>query len=574
MGINRKIKIYRSLCIIGAVATVVVLIIALLSPAKGYETSIYTSTPLIVWILIAFNITLSVTLVFREAYLNKDNKRWLFALFILMANCLLVLLMSVIRGYFVVGSDTLVHIGYVKDLANGVGSPLNVYPLLHVIPTIFVRLGVSVELATNLSPLYWYLIYVGSFYWLAKLICQSKSEIILMTTLSALLFLPHSISLAGSTAGVAIFPLTLVLIVRVCREFNIINTAILLVFIAMLIYFYPLAVEIAVVAFILACFVLVKRRKVILLVLLGLLVGITAWVAINRSYLFSEIFNDIVSSFSSAKILPSLSGIELTQVNSTLSAVALLLRRFGSEIVLGGIAVISLFWMARSYIRNRNKYYLYFGLLFIIINLMWVAGWYMRMPNYNFTLIRMMYWAVPSSILLVAWFVARLLKRYNKALTLILVLIVLLPISLFGIVNKHGSSFLGVANTQETYQHVKGIQWLVENGNPSIYIVHLNGQRTSRYVAEIYGGKWLSDNREYYRQEDMEYVAYAKFSYNEYETMGEAYDRDIYLVVTKKDRTLLSWERDKLYKIETDPTATLIYQDGDEFQAYYVRGTK
>jgi hypothetical protein len=203
---------------------------------------------------------------------------------------------------------------------------------------------------------------------------------------------------------------------------------------------------------------------------------------------------------------------------------------------------------------------------------MWITGWYMRMPNYNFTLIRIMYWAVPASILLVTPFVDWLLKRRYRILSLILILIVLLPMSLFGIVNKHGSSFLGVANTQETYQHVKGIQWLVENGNPSVYIVHLNGQRTSRYVTEIYGGQWLSDNRDYYRREDMEYIGYAKFSYDEFSTMGEAYDEDIYLVVTKKDRTLLSWEKDKLYKIETDPTATLIYKDGEEFQAYYVRG--
>jgi hypothetical protein len=271
---TNRIRLFLIICIICAVLTIIALAIALLSPSIGYETSIYTGTPLEVWIFIAVNITICVTLLTIEAYQNKNDKWWFIPLGILMVNCILVLLMSVFRGYYTVGSDTLMHIGYVKDLANGIISPLNVYPLIHLIPALLVKLSMSAELATNLSPLYWYLIYVGSFYWLARIICHNKREIIIMTMLSALLLLPHGAGLAGTMVAVSIFPLTLVMIIRLCRKVSIKNVIIFILFIVFISFLHPLALEVAFIALLLAIVILMKHRKKIFIIGGCLLIGL------------------------------------------------------------------------------------------------------------------------------------------------------------------------------------------------------------------------------------------------------------------------------------------------------------
>jgi hypothetical protein len=142
--------------------------------------------------------------------------------------------------------------------------------------------------------------------------------------------------------------------------------------------------------------------------------------------------------------------------------------------------------------------------------------------------------------------------------------------ALFGMFNRYLSEFVGAENTQVTQQQIQGIKFLVEIGNPETYLVHLNGLRTSRYVASLYGAEWARIKRKYYWIQKME--GWNNFNYNKYKTLGDAYDEDIYLVVTKQDKTLPRWEKDKLSKINNDPTATLLYKDGEEFEAWFVNG--
>lgn len=565
MGTHKPLSmpIFYIVCFISLVLTCFAFILSLNSPAQGYEVSIYTSTPSKIWVIIGVNIVISIVLLVNEARIKSQSKRWLWALGILILNNSIVLLMSVLRGYFAVGSDTLMHIGYVRDLANGIISPLNIYPLLHLIPAFFVKLGMTPSLATNLSPLYWYLIYISSFYCLAKI--AFKENIILVVTLSALLFIPHSAGLAGTNVAVSVFPLTIVATMIVCRNFNLINIIIFILFIVYVLFLHPLALEVAFIALFLSLFIVGSYRKNVFILIGSLVIVVTVWQVFTRGDIISEVVNDLWASLGRIKF-PSLNGVQLAQTNGEYSSIMLLLRKYGGELLLGSLAFVSLIVMAVKY-RSLTRYKLYFIIIFVAVNLMWIAGWLLHLPRYNFALIRIMYWAVPTSIIVVSLILKHLPKNI---LTMLLLIIIILPMALFGIFNRYLSEFVGAENTQVTQQQIQGIKFLVEIGNPETYIVHLNGQRTSRYVASLYGAEWTRKNRGYYWVQKME--GWNNFNYNKYKTLGDAYDEDIYLVVTKQDKTLPRWENDKLYKINNDPTATLLYKDGEEFEAWFVNG--
>lgn len=600
MGIIKKIVTYQTICIISALLSGVALLVAVASPANGYEISIYSSTPLAVWTFLILSTILCGFLIMKEASQDKTNSRWLYAFGILIANGIIILLMSVLRNYYTIGGDTLMHIGYVEDLSNGIISAQNRYPMVHLIPTGLVMVGLSSSLATNLSPVFCYVIYVASFYGLARIIWTDNRKVIIATTLSAILLLPHGTGIAATLVGASMFPLTLLVLFKLRQDFKIKYIIAFLGFIIMVSLLHPLALEVAFIALIVACFVFAGNRwKLTALTILLLPMAIWWygywWNTDVPFVLIKDVTASIVPSNTLpatdvmlptpskvlpqvigetngwTSVLPSMVGIQATETIGESNGLSLILRRYGSEILLGCLAILSLIIIAKKYIRrtDRNVWYVNFGSLFLILNLMWLVGWYLQLDVYNSALSRMINWVPTVSIVLVTPLLVKLLgSRKMRMLSLMAVAIVLVIISGYAIFNLYPSPITGVENKQVTHQEVKGIAWLIEKGEPSTPIVHLNSQRVSRYVAALYGVEWCRNNQIYYWLHELNYKK--GFSYNNHLSIAEEYSEDVYLVVTKLDRMLPRWTKEKLYYLESDIAATLIYKDGDEFQVWYV----
>lgn len=609
MGVDILMKLmkfvnYNSTCGFCVVLTAVAFAVAIMNPAIGYELSIYVSTPLAVWVLILFNMAVGVLLLVREASQGKPSNRWWFALGILMANGIVVLLMSVLRDYYTVNrGDALMHIGYVRDLANGIVGIQNIYPGIHAIPALLVLAGLSPSVATNLSPLFCYLIYVSSFYFLARFFWGDRQKVILATCLSAILLLPHAVGLAATFVAATMFPLTLLLLLRMRHDFKIRDIVIYLVFVAAMSVLHPLAFEVVLITLITACFVFSSNRwKLVALTVVVLPVSIWwygHWYRVDViPVLFHDVTNSVVTlanttqsqempstvqespsslipaeeSNSLSLLLPSISGIKATQTTADFSTWSLLLRRYGGEMLLGCLAMVTMGLIVKKGMRAifRDSMVLYFCCLFMVLNLLWVAGWYLQMPVYNASLIRLMYWVTTVSVILTTPLVVMLvgLKKLGK-LSLAISVFVLSAIACFSVFNRYPSPIIGVENLQVTYQEMKGMVWLAENVDPSNYVIHLNSQRMSRYMAAIYGATWARENQAYIWLSKYEECK-SMFSYNDHLSISEEYPVGFYLVVTKLDRALPRWESDKLYMIESDPAAALIYEDGNEFQVFRV----
>jgi len=599
MGIAKYMRLrkYKVTCVILAILSGLAGFIAVQSPAAGYEVSIYTSTPIAVWVLIIINIITCIALLINEASREGTDKRWLFPLGILVANGVIVLSLSVLRGYYTIGSDTLVHMGYVKDLSNGILSSQNNYPVIHIIPAILVRMGLSARTAANIVPALCYLTYVTSFYWLAKYIWKSNKKIIIATTLSTALLLNCGIGLKGVLVAVSIAPLTMLLVLRLRNEFTIRRGVAFLAILAVISYLHALALEVAIIALIVACIYSAQNRfRFILFTAVALLM-----VFVLNVYLYELV--PTLPSAGEVALLPAegvastpvgeaVNGggfslysfkelMETTQTAGDFGVLSLILRRYGSEILIGLLAIISLMVMASKYVRGlcRNKIYIYFGSLFIILNMLWVIGWglqvwFWQSGLYNtyfriacaVVLVRLLYWIPFCSIIIATPLLAKLMSARKLRRSLMVIVIVVMSVST--LFNVYPSPIVGVVSSQITHQHVGSIVWLLENGNPDNKIIHLNTYRPNRFVAALYGVEWCWDNRIAYWFHG--YEPPRDFSYNNSSSMGYEYPCDIYLIVTKMDKSFARWEKDKLHLLGSDPATTLIYKDGDEIEIWFV----
>lgn len=103
--------------------------IAYSSPAPTYELSLYSSTPLLFWCGIGVAFLISILL-----SLYSDGMIWKLALFLGILSFFVVVALPLTRNYHFYGpTDSLTHLGYVRDIAQGDLSALNlVYPGFHL----------------------------------------------------------------------------------------------------------------------------------------------------------------------------------------------------------------------------------------------------------------------------------------------------------------------------------------------------------------------------------------------------------------------------------------------------------
>lgn len=120
----------RSLVLSGGfIAAGLGILVAHGEPARGYETSIYAATPWLTWAL--FGIALLLALV-AGLFWSTTWQRYL-AIGLGSTTMTAIVMLPLIRGYRYLGhADSLTHLGWAKDMLNGVIGPFNLfYPGLH-----------------------------------------------------------------------------------------------------------------------------------------------------------------------------------------------------------------------------------------------------------------------------------------------------------------------------------------------------------------------------------------------------------------------------------------------------------
>lgn len=161
---------------------------AYVTPATGYELSLYTATPKLFWA----GISVALLLALGVAFVSSIGSYRLLALILAICAVFAVLALPLIRGYYFYGTaDPLTHIGLAKDLANGQQSPFGlIYPGIHTLSVFISRTsGYPLTRSMLLIVLCFTLVYVVFIPLCVRLLVSEKRATVL-GLFSALLLLP------------------------------------------------------------------------------------------------------------------------------------------------------------------------------------------------------------------------------------------------------------------------------------------------------------------------------------------------------------------------------------------------
>ena len=105
------------------------------SPAEGYELSIYSATPVLVWVFLLTSLSIGLLIIIQQAFASQRDNFWLIGFFLAALAIFVILIIPPLRGYLSFGSgDSLVHIGIINDLmANAHLGEGNFYPITHIL---------------------------------------------------------------------------------------------------------------------------------------------------------------------------------------------------------------------------------------------------------------------------------------------------------------------------------------------------------------------------------------------------------------------------------------------------------
>jgi len=196
------------------------LIVAWSTPAMGYESSIYRSTPVILWVSIIASFIAGVILVaipIAESGLNR-GVLWRMGFLLIFLSYIVCLSLFIIRGYYVwhMGSDPAYHIGWIKETLNTGHAPtLIIYPITHIyLSEISFFTGLNLIILHKLVPVIFGLLCVLFMYVLAKALFPSRDGALLVAVLSCCLTFDWYLDLTPNALSNMLFPFTLFLIIK------------------------------------------------------------------------------------------------------------------------------------------------------------------------------------------------------------------------------------------------------------------------------------------------------------------------------------------------------------------------
>lgn len=198
----------KIMSILGFMVIFLTLTIMILKPStNNYKFSIYDVYPEYFWVLVIITLFIGQVILLNSAFSKSKTNSWITGFIIIVISDLILLLIPVIKGYFVHGRyDALTHIGYMVDIEkyHNIGS--NPYPILHIwgfmINSMF---GLSYNHISMLIPVFLSIFYIFSWYLLGRLIFKKNNILLFMLSMSSILLLGTKNSMLSPNGETLLF---------------------------------------------------------------------------------------------------------------------------------------------------------------------------------------------------------------------------------------------------------------------------------------------------------------------------------------------------------------------------------
>lgn len=565
-------------------------IVIAVPPAQQYEISLYGAYPGYFWALVVasfFGGSLAIV-----ASARTGGRSWMFGLpVVLLTNALLVL-MPFARGYRMFGrADPMTHLGFVLDLVNSGSTGGNIYPPMHLL--VMALTGATRTDLMTLAPLLpalFSLLYFGSMFYLLRVLYDSREKILFGLPFAVLPVLRFAhLSLRPFDLAVMLIPLSLYLFFKGQRNPTpAIRAAFVVVIFAQLLY-HPLTA-----LFVIGVFSLylggkyaprVRKQYATPTNLFSLLLAVfLIWYSKFAGIIirFEKIYFTLFGSSQGQPPMAAYTGTVEESSPALADIVRIALIKYGVEFVLFGlgfafIAVALVLVLRSEYVPEISTVMLAGTLVtFSVGGLVFLSTDLIVPPNRPFQIAKI------GAVVLVGQFFYRLwdyvdwsghrpIARTGLRVTLTLSLLILISLSTLSV---YKSPLGSEKNEQVTEMELEGTEWLATHGQAADEL-----DRFGLTYARFYHAQYGTNGGVPYTERPPP----AHFNYMTNSQLGQSYETDHYLTITRKGRIVYPEVfpnyRDRwrftpadFDRLERDRTTVRIYDSGDYTQ-YLVTGT-
>ena len=596
---NTNINWSKLAVIASSVLLSLALIMAHESPEKGYEPSLITSTPILIWILIYACFGIGIIVIFYNlvTWRAENNKGWLLGLLILLMARIALLYIPYTRGYVSWWDDHISYLGMTKDiLSTGHVGASNFYPITHIIFSETTLLtGVQASIVENLSTAVMSLFFVICTYLLAGVMFKDVRYRVLATLIAGSTLLAGAYNVVSAPNGLSILMLPFLFYLYFIQSSEHRYSILLIIILFMYPFFHPLSSAVVIVAL--------------------LILSIFKWFApksfsgdtglgekfISTAYFLFEIgvFTIWISSFAILRqgveqawfqITLGIGSGQLEQIGTSLDklnifgldAVIFVFKLYGAQIVLTIIAIIGILFLLRRHrgettdreIQNIAPLTIIFflcGVLFLAF-LFGLPGTQVGAGQQGRRFLG--YYEILLPVFATIAYCQ--ISKFNslRKFTNIMILPVLCVTLTLSLASLYASSFIKQPNTQVTDMDMTGMKWFIQEKDQATYIKFISAY-PFRYSDAILGYETTHTVR-FDISHSRESIS-NHFGYTDFNTIGEQSSRNFYLTMTKYDRTVYTtiWKDVGRYVekdfelLSYDTTMSNIYSNGETY-FYYI----
>jgi hypothetical protein len=573
-------------------------IIAFLHPAKGYELSIYESTPTFVWIFLIFSIIGGVTIIVHQVYTKayKNSNFWLFGFLILILSRVSLLYIPSIRGFYTWRGDNLSHIGYVKDvLLTGHFPTDSFYPVTHILLAELISIsGAPIELIVNLSTALFSVLYVVSIYLVATTVLPERGQQLLVFALiGGVFFNDFEVFLRPNGWSFLMLPLVLFLYFKHSINYQIL----FVIFLILYPFFHPFSSIVLVALFIaiglsqttLGYIYKIKHKKRELFPIVPILIVLCILIPWTLSFQFlgnilRRLFEALTTGYSPDVIASMGSTLDKIQVHG-FEFIKLFIKLYGDDFIfimfslIAGIIIVKGILSKRFENSDDIKNLVSLLVIFLIAGFLYSAYLFGTIPGlYAIGGGRFQRFLVLFTPVLAGFAIYEISKKvHSTRLIIIGIVCIIVLASAISIGSLYRSPYVLRPSMAVTQMDMHGFEWFVDYKNRDIGCTCIMSP-PYRFADAILG------TTEEDKRTDIERWAPAipdHFNYAVHDKLGKSYKKDRYAAITQMDKTIYDtvWKvvgrfnESDFCRLEEDPTVDQLY-DNRETEVFYIHAIK
>lgn len=570
------------------------------TPALGYESSIYLSTPIIFWIILIFSAIIGIiygVFSITKAQFYKD-KFLKFGILLLFFCYIVSLSLFIFRGYYMwdINGDTASHIGWVKEtLITGQFPSFLFYPLMHIyLSNIAIISNLDLVTLHKLVPLIFELLFILFIYILANALFIKRAITLLIVIISCCF--PYSWYLIFTPNLLAnfIFPLVLFILIKYTQEGKMvwfISLLFFLIFIPIFHFIPTLIFMIILISFFFVSgafyfhkyylesrsenFIITKFRRLLFVFFIILLWSIFWFSLFN---IFSDqvlSFNKIISGDETNtyadSFLITVSKTEKTGYN----VVEQIIKNLWSQIILCLLSLLSLPILIKNrLIEKRIDFILSFGICFLGVI---VLTFVFYVFNLGLTPLRFLFYFSFFGTFFSAYFLFYFLKLnlskryffYFQHFILILTVMIIISIFIGNLLALYPSPYLLKFSEQTTRSEIDGMQFIFNNRDIDIELTGIMSApgRVSHFLLTP------DEQKKQQLPRYLEKVIPYHFGYNLAQSIKYIYPNETDIIITQKERKLwvdvlpeierYRYTRDEFGRLLLDSGLNYLYSNGE-----------